>query len=251
MALSPNIRSALVAAGWIWPAYIQNRHVHSIAQNLLAAATDAERHSVLETALPTIYPPEDIAVMLLERYRKMPLIVEFQASISEGIEAAYLGLFHAAVSTLFPVIEGVIRLSAASGGRSVGLGTNKLPDEVDAMITFERAAGFGAADERITMLEIFRDFLRSKLLANTSTLPGARDLNRHGVLHGVFKDFGHEANFYILISILDLLTFIQVFHTTGISALAPDRTNQSRVLALYYRTLQKASFAGPKVGARL
>lgn len=119
------------------------------------------------------------------------------------------------------------------------------------MITFERSAGFGAADERIAMLEVFREFLRTKLLTNTGTFSGARELNRHGVLHGVFRDFGHEANFYILVSILDLLTFMQVFHTTGISVLAPDRTAESQALAQYYRRLQKVSTIGPQVGARV
>lgn len=48
-----------------------------------------------------------------------------------------------------------------------------------------------------------RDFLRNTLLTNTASFVGHRDLNRHGVLHGVFVNFGHKANFYILISILE------------------------------------------------
>ncbi len=249
--LSPNIRNALIAAGWIWPAYIQNRHVYRVGEKLLKSSNDAEKHAIIESALPSLYPPEDLAVMLLERYRKVPIVKEFEASISDALEAAHLRLFHAAVSTLFPVIEGIIRDSASAGGRSVGQGTQKLPDEIDEMIAFERASGFGAADARIEMLEVFRNFLRAKLLAPTAAFSGARQLNRHGVLHGVFKDFGSEANFYILVSILDLLTFVRVLHTTGISTLAPDRTKESQALAIYYRMLRLASKAGPKVGARL
>jgi len=188
--------------------------------------------------------------MLLERYRKVPLILKYQASISEAIEAAQLGLFHAAVSTLFPVIEGIIREMAGSRGVNLGQGTSKLADEVDAMIAHDRTKGFGGSDERITMLEIFRDFLKSTLLVRTASFTGARDLNRHGVLHGVFVNFGHEANFYILISILDLLTFIMTFRTSGISVLAPDWTEEAQALARYYRALQVISATGRKVGAR-
>jgi hypothetical protein len=188
--------------------------------------------------------------MLVERYRKVPMVSEFQASISEAIEAAHLGLFHAAVSTLFPVIEGTIRKMAASRGGDLGQGTGKLAGEVDAMIAHERTMNFGASDERITMLEIFRDFLRNTLLANTASFPGARDLNRHGVLHGVFVNFGHQANFYILISILDLLTFIMTFRTSGISVLAPTPTDESLALAHYYEALRAISATGQKVGSR-
>jgi hypothetical protein len=56
--INPKIRDALIAAGWIWPAYIQNRHVYGVGEKLLAATTDTERQSVLESAL---YPPEDLA----------------------------------------------------------------------------------------------------------------------------------------------------------------------------------------------
>jgi len=102
--------------------------------------------------------------MLLERYRKVPVVKEFQASISEALEAAHLGLFHAAVSTLFPVIEGIIRECASSGGRSVGQGTQKLPGEIDEMIKFETTKGDSAAGERIGFSRSLNSF--SQLLCS-------------------------------------------------------------------------------------
>ena len=61
----------LASVGWIWPAYIQN--------DTSAGSSAASRlHS----------QPEDLAGMLLERYRKVPIISEAQAPIAEAIEAA-------------------------------------------------------------------------------------------------------------------------------------------------------------------
>lgn len=248
--LNPTIRDALVSADWIWPAYIQNRVVYKLAERL-RAASQSDRHTVLEAALPGLYPPEVLAVMLLERYRKVPLVSEFQAPIGEAIEAAHLNLFHSAVTTLFPVIEGIIRKAADSRGVDLGMGTRKLVEEVKQMIEHERMSGLEASDERITMLEIFRDFLSNRLLEKTTLFSGVRNLNRHGVLHGVFSNFGHAANFYILVSILDLLTFIMTFRTSGISVLAPDQTDESRALAQYYRALQAISAIRHKVRARI
>jgi hypothetical protein len=55
------------------------------------------------------------------------------------------------------------------------------------------------------MLTVFRDFVKNTLLAQTSRYTGAGELNRHGIVHGLFKGYGCEANFYKLVSFLDLL----------------------------------------------
>jgi hypothetical protein len=56
-------------------------------------------------------------------------------------------------------------------------------------------------------------------------------LNRHGALHGRYRAYGSSANFYVLISIIDLFTFLFTFRTSGVSVLAPDQTPEHIVLA--------------------
>jgi hypothetical protein len=235
--LTPAYRDALVNVGWIWPAYIRNGYVFALAKRLIDADV-AKQQQILEQALSDLYRPEHLAAMLLGRYRKVPLVSDFDASISESLEAAHLGLFHAAVSTLIPVIEGIIRRAASKWGEDVGKGTKRLAREVRKLATHERSKADSAADERAEMLEIFADFLDKKLLMQTSSFTGWRDLNRHGVVHGIFVNFGCQANFYILVSILDLLTFSLAFRTSGVSMLAPDSTSETEALARYYKKLQ-------------
>ncbi len=111
--------------------------------------------------------------------------------------------------------------------------------------------GDDASGERIAMLATFQTFLQDTLLKNTQKFVGDRELNRHGVLHGVFRNFGQEANFYILISTLDVLTFILTFRTSGVSALPPNITAEARVLSGYYVGLRSAGRLGVMARARL
>jgi len=237
------------AVDWIVPPYIQLGVLRQLAARIEAASAE-DKHGVLEEELGSIYDPSDIAVMLLERYAKTRHVADFKPAIAEAIEAAHLGMFHAAVSTLLPVVEGVIRKIATARGQSVGNGTKKLVDEIDALITQQHVTGGGAAIERVEMLESFRDFLKSKLLEHTSKYAGAGELNRHGILHGVFSTFGHEWNFYKVLSFLDLLCFF-IAISTNISALAPHRTPESERLASYYRQLSAVRAMAIASGARL
>jgi hypothetical protein len=95
--------------------------------------------------------------------------------------------------------------------------------------------------ERIDMLEQLRDFLRDRLLVPTARYSGMNDLNRHGM----FGDYGVEANFQKLISFLDGLAFFISLGTSGISCLAPDDTAESHQLALYLRRLSEARRSRP------
>ncbi len=176
--------------------------------------------------------------------------MDFKTEIAEAIEASQMGLLHAAVATLLPVLEGIIRKIADSRGQSIGSGTSKLVDEVEELIAQEKSLA-PHFHERVIMLEAFRDFLKNRLLINTDMYNGVGNLNRHGVLHGVFSKYGHDFNFYRLISFLDLLCFIIAVHKRGISILAPDVTEDSERLADYYRRIKGLSHITAIVGARL
>jgi hypothetical protein len=98
-------------------------------------------------AVPSLYSPDDLAAVLLERYRKVTPVSDFQSSISEAIEAAHLGIFHAAVSTLLPVVEGIFRQIAKVRGVPISdRGIHKaLVAEIDPLISRDRADGIKCA----------------------------------------------------------------------------------------------------------
>ena len=92
--------------------------------------------------------------------------------------------------------------------------------------------------ERLVMLERFRHFLRDRLLENTARYDGLDELNRHGILHGIFEDFGKEINFLRLITILDLLCFSIGLIEGGVSMFAPEPTTDGAKLATEYTALR-------------
>lgn len=232
-----HVVSAFRSADWILPAHIMFDVLADLAADICAAPT-GEKHEVLESALPRIYDEEYSAIMLLARYSKVPFVAEFSAEIAEAIEAAQLGLFHPAVATLVPVLEGVLRKLADARGAPIGGGTRHLVREIEALIEHERTWPH-RSEERIVMLKVFLDFVRDHFLTNTATYSGVGHLNRHGILHGVFSGYGHSYNYYRLISFLDMICFILVIQNGGFGSLPPTPTVASARLARYYRTLRQ------------
>jgi hypothetical protein len=259
-SLFADLAEAFMSVDWIVPAYIQLGVLRRLAAQILRAAP-TDKHAVLARELPLLYQPEDLAAMLLERYAKIKHVDAFKVQIAEALEAAQLGLFHAAIATLVSVVEGTIRELADARGQPIGNGTNKLVNEIDAEIalasqlpawcigTPEEPTMKQAIAERVVMLTVFRDFVKNTLLAQTSRYTGAGELNRHGIVHGLFKGYGCEANFYKLVSFLDLLCFFIAIRT-GSSGLAPDATAASVCLAGYYRSLSIVRAAAVAAGAR-
>ena len=98
------------------------------------------------------------------------------------------------------------------------------------------------------MLTAQRDFFDGQFYADTRTIQ--KRLNRHGILHGFFLDFGDELNFHKLIGFVDLLCFFIAIGGGGVSSFAPSRTAESAVLARYYEALGTVSQVAQKAGAR-
>jgi hypothetical protein len=87
------------------------------------------------------------------------------------------------------------------------------------------------------MLEAFRDFVSDRLLQNTGRYVGLNEFNRHGILHGIFDNFGQAVNFLRLVTLLDLLCFSIGLIEGGVSMFAPAPTPESEALAAIYGAL--------------
>ena len=139
------------------------------------------------------------------------------------------------------MIEGIIRKIATRQNRDVGQGTRKLIDELQALVDREEQSPH-CYGERLVVLEAFRDFVRDRLLQNTDRYVGLNEFNRHGILHGIFENFGQEINFFRLITLLDLLCFSIGLIEGGVSMFARPPTKESSRLAAVYIELR--SFHG-------
>ena len=236
---------------WFVPPYMKGGVIRKLAVDIDSAPTDS-KHLALEMGLRRMYSPRYLAAMFLERYRKVDPVRDFAIPIREGIEASAFGLDHAAVATVLPVLEGVLRRLAIAGGRDLGNGTRKLVDEIERRAEHERRAlaqaggetviANGGLVERIDMLEQLRDFMRDRLLVGTNKYTGIDELNRHGILHGVFGNYGVETNFQKLVSFLDGLVF------SIAPSLAPDETTESRRFATYLNELSGMRKLRPTFG---
>jgi hypothetical protein len=254
MALNTQPLEVLRSVNWFWPAYIRRGYVLDLVSRLSSEPAGPKRTAIFETALPDLYTEGHLAAMLLHRYSVVPMVNTYSRQLSEAIEAAHLGLHHAAVALLIPTIEGIVREHATQGGRDLGNApAAKLNEELAAMVNHERQAHprCAASAERVSMIETFSEFLTESLYKHTKLFAGDRQLNRHGTIHGIYRDYGNAANFYVLISVIDLLAFILTFRTSGVSVLAPDVTLQARRLAVYYLALRDiGKTAAAMAGAR-
>ena len=223
---------------WVVPAYISVGRLLMLG-GMIERAPQAQKQAAFEQALRSIYDERHFASFLLGLYDRTRHIRDFKVQIAEAIEAWHAGLYHAAVATMVPILEGVVRKIAREGQREVGSGTKKVIAELDELIAKENRSP-GRFEERIVMLTGLRDFFAERLLTRTDDYDGLDQLNRHGILHGIFEQYGSAVNFLRLTTLLELICFAMVLAHGG-SSFAPDHTPESDRLAERYRRLKQSA----------
>lgn len=227
--------------GWLFPAYYQIGYLLKLARAIEQEPSPESKHSLLAAFLKSMYDASSLAAMQLERYNRIPHISDFKEVISNSIEAFHLGLTHAAIASLIPVIEGTLRKVARNLSKPFkkNIFANLLAT-IDALVDKERSGIPGVKDERIMMLMGFRRIVAEHLFVNSENYSGRGRLNRNGILHGIYNpaEYGYEYNFHKLISVIDMICFFISLWTPNVSALAPDATEETEQLANYYRELR-------------
>ena len=215
------------------------RVIHSLVENISSSKGSFSQDD-LEKELAQIYNPINLAAMVCHRFPDVPIIQDFRITIEEAIESHFMGLDHVAMSGLVPVIEGVGRRFIVARGISDpgyirGVFTNLTNDIKNEA----RARGFGLPDEIEAMTNSFAHFTNNYLYLESSIYPLPDGTNRHGILHGAYQDsdYGKPINFYKIISAIEFLTFFLSIEAR-ISLLAPDPSEESLKLALFYEKLK-------------
>jgi hypothetical protein len=234
------LATAFKEVDWPIPPYLQLGFLTPLAKSVRDAPQDAKL-SIMRGQLAGAYSADYLAAMFLDRYSKIPHVRDFARQIDESIRTYFCGYTFNAVTGLLPVIEGIIRKIATRQNRDVGQGTRKLIDELQALVDREEQSPH-CYGERLVVLEAFRDFVRDRLLQNTDRYVGLNEFNRHGILHGIFENFGQDINFLRLITLLDLLCFSIGLIEGGVSMFPPPPTQESlRLVAVY---IELRSFHG-------
>lgn len=235
----PYFESSFKSVGWFLPPYVTMGFLSKLASEIHKSGSIFTQEN-LESWLRQIYEPENLAAMVCVRYPETPIICDYKETISEAIEAHFLGLHHIAVGGLVPVIEGAGRelvaqrgLQATGGVR--GIFTALANDCKQESIN----KGIGATGEVISMLDSFSWFTQNVMYVDSGAYLFLDKTNRHGITHGAYKDedYGQPINFYKTIGAIDFLCFVSAFKAS-ISWFAPNHNEESQKLSMYYRALQ-------------
>jgi len=226
---------------WTLPPFTSSAVIETIAE-ALETCGPSKHEEILSKVMPWIYDLRRLSSMYSGRYKSTIHIRDFAPQIAESIEAAAGGLFHAAICSLMPVIEGVLQKMAVERAGQHKRRNWMLP-EIDAFIEREELSP-GRFEERIVMLQSLRAIFETRLFVDTDLDHSTTRLNRNGILHGLFHDYANQLNFYRLISVLDSLCFaIGLKH--GGSGFASSETDESKEYLNYLMSVSMASQKRP------
>ena len=232
-------KHALNRVGWFIPPYVNVHLLNMLAQEIKTSRTTFDQRALAQT-LASIYSSLHLAAMVNQRYPTTPYISEYKGIIAEAVEAHFLGLDHAAVSALLPVIEGAGRKLASN--RSIQIsGIKALFTTLATSCKDEsKSRRIGATGEITSMMDSFIEFVNHHLYAHSDTYPLSDKTNRHGILHGAYSDsdYGEPINFFKSIAAVDFLCFVAAFRAQ-LPSLAPDPTAACKGLASYYTECER------------
>ena len=224
---------------WPIPAYLQWGFITRLALSIESVEPE-HKLTVARDVLALVYNHHYIASFYLHKYSQTEHIKDFSCQIDEVFRAYFSGYKHVAIAAMLPILEGIVRQIANRANRNAGPGTQGVLREFESLVNDE-AASPSRYDERLVMFELLRDFMRDRFLKKTDLYSGFNQFNRHGILHGVFDEYGEDINFLRLITLLDLLCFVIGYRFGGVSCFAPDKTTESDRLAAEYIALQSRS----------
>lgn len=228
-------KDAFNSVGWFIPPYVTLGFTSGLVKEITAANGNYSQDA-LEVMLSRIYSPEHLASMVLDRYSVTPFIKEYSQIISETVLAHFSNLDHIAVAGLMPVIEGAGKSLAKEFSVQYKGIQEVFINLADCCKALSAEKNIGAVGEVISMLDSFKEYTEKNLYIYSGHYPHADKTNRHGILHGVYKDedYGRPINFYKAIAAVNFLCFISSFRAP-ISWFAPNPTDESEKLARYYR----------------
>ena len=124
---------AFRSVDWLIPAYLTMKLRHGLAV-VVKKADGEQKLVVFKGIMSYVYTPDYIASLYMYQHKAVDHVSDFAVHIDEAIKAYYSGFHHVAVSSMVPVLKGIIRKVAIANGRDVGQGTSGLLREFDALV---------------------------------------------------------------------------------------------------------------------
>jgi hypothetical protein len=243
------MRQAFHRVGWFIPPWTGVGFLEAMTR-AIERKGDSFSQQDLESLLSHLYSVDRLSAMVTERYPVSPHLQEYQFTIAEGVEAHFIGLDRAAVTTLLPVIEGagkrIAKSSQVQFPRSTIKGFANLADDCKQFVAEKR---IGAVYEIVSMLDSFTEFAEKHLYVHSEQYPHRDKTNRHGILHGAYTDadYGRPLNFYKAVGAIEFLCFVASFRAR-MWCFAPEPTERSKQFSAHYRACIQLGRARPILG---
>ncbi|WP_222486360.1 hypothetical protein [Halomonas sp. DP8Y7-1] len=235
------LRDSFYEAGLIVPPFF-NAHYLSQQGEKLSACEDKE--FMASKVLAELYTPENVAKFFTERWSILPPFNKYIGAIKQSIGCYYAGLLYAAVMTIIPCIEGVIReIGLVKGGDEGEVGGRNLIKVVETICKdirdriFKEYTWFPEhvitidflenENEQIQMLKNFKLFFERQLYEHTDRIESDILLNRHSILHGLSFDSINESSYLRLLNMLSSLYFIAILSGFRGPSFFPAHSEQS------------------------
>lgn len=255
------MRLAFLQVDLVLPPYYQMGLLSTSAAQIDLLTSAEEKEKFAHDLLTNMYSEDSIASLCLEVFKHKKAISPFYDYIVESVKAYYLGLYRAAIITLMPCIEGIIRnigdqvdipirdeISKVSFLKvltmvqkrdirsGVYAGYDWVPDEAMDIGLFD---GF---HERVQMIESIKFFIEHSLYEHTSQYKKETRLNRHGIVHGIISDFHSQANYLRLLTMINALSVASIIAGDPGSLFHPDITPEAAALGEYLKKCKLFSF---------
>ena len=218
--------SLLASKDLLVPPLLMPRHMDMICK-AIKASNDNPSSLTVDFCLASIYTPYDMGRYYEALFNRINSFQPYMQHIDECIRSYLLGNVSVSVSGMILAAEGILRnIGEKIDGRFSGITSkdqfihilNKIEDCVTGAAYSEcEVPGFMRErdylvnfDERLALIDGFKNYFATRLYENTKDVMGAIDMNRHSVLHGLSMDFNKPINFYRLFIMLVFLAFISV-----------------------------------------
>lgn len=237
-------RDELGKVDFIVPPFMRNEFVWEFTSAISNSKTP---DSTALSFARRMYPVSDIAAIFTEYYQKNHIIGKYYDQLVETLKAFYLGLYSAAITSIIPPMEAIVRDIGVQlelncqddvGKEQLIEILKRLQRRIIDRNVFQNAwvpSDFKSVklhdqfNEQIQMIESLKYFLENRLYQHTSNYLGTSNLNRNGIVHGFLTDFNSEVNYYRLITVMNMLYVCSSLIGKG-SLFHPNQSNESKVL---------------------
>ncbi|WP_146612988.1 hypothetical protein [Halomonas sp. SL1] len=235
------LRNTFYEAGLIVPPFFMNSFLLQQGDRLRLSE---DKEAAARKILTELYTPESISILFIEKWSKLTTFYQYKTAIEQSIRCYFSGLLYAAVITIIPCIEGIVReLGVMKGGKEDEVGSKDLIRVVKKICNEVRERLFSGytwypeseitidyldqGNEQVQMLKNLSLFFEKQLYEHSSNLPKNTLLNRHNIVHGLSFESINDASYLRLINMLNSLSFASILAGVRASSFFPPSSPES------------------------